>query len=173
LPYRHQLRAGTLKPLRWPPEILTRDDGPLNTVRSRAVFKPHRNGNRHSPTLAALTLLGTRAAIPRLKPPRGTHRICSCGGRVIAGGPAWGSAIPNLAPLRCTAMLACSPSGVSTQECSKGVRRYCRRPSPNSTTGSKACWRALQQWSAIRAGAGPRRVRTGARQPHSIDCRRS
>jgi hypothetical protein len=32
--------ASTLKPLRWPPDILTRDDGRLNTVRSGAVFKP-------------------------------------------------------------------------------------------------------------------------------------
>jgi hypothetical protein len=52
--YRHQLRGRHLETLRWSPEILTRDDGRLNTVRSGAVLSLSRNGNRHSPTLAAL-----------------------------------------------------------------------------------------------------------------------
>jgi hypothetical protein len=46
--------AGTLKPLRQPPQILTRNYGWLNTVRWRAVFKPRPLREAARPPLAAI-----------------------------------------------------------------------------------------------------------------------
>jgi hypothetical protein len=52
-PYRHQLRGRILKPLRWPPQILTRDDGRLNTGRwcEECLSLAH-NGNKQGLSLA-------------------------------------------------------------------------------------------------------------------------